>query len=249
MIINDTLQLQFTRLKAFAASTHAKAFFTLSGCWAGLCSPQTLPVSIKSMIFIINEQNPQKRLIDKAVDVLHHGGVIIYPTDTVYAYGCDINDKRAIEKIYWIKRIVRNKPLSFIFSQISEISAYVRNISDQAFKIMKKAFPGPYTLIFKATKLVPKIAITNQKTIGVRIPADNIALELVRTLGRPIMSASVNNANGEYIVEPKDLEKIYRNEVDLVIDAGPKISELSTVIDLTEGYPIIMRKGKGEIFF
>jgi len=205
--------------------------------------------SYDSMIFIINEQNPQKRLIDKAVEVLREGGVIIYPTDTVYAYGCDINDKRAIEKIYWIKKIGRNKPLSFIFSDISEISDYVRNISDRAFKIMKRAFPGPYTLIFKATKLVPKVAITNQKTIGVRIPDDRIAMALVRTLGRPIMSASVNTANGEYIVEPKDLEKIYRNEVDLVIDAGPKISEPSTIIDLTEGVPVIIREGKGEIFF
>jgi tRNA threonylcarbamoyl adenosine modification protein (Sua5/YciO/YrdC/YwlC family) len=205
--------------------------------------------SYESMIFIINEQNPQKRLIDKAVDVLKQGGVIVYPTDTVYAYGCDINNKQAIEKIYWIKRIGRNKPLSFIFSDISEISDYVRNISDRAFKIMKRAFPGPYTLIFKATKLVPKVAITNQKTIGVRIPDNNISMALVRTLGRPIMSASVNTADGEYIVEPKDLEKIYRNEVDLVIDTGPKISEPSTVIDLTEGMPVVIRQGKGEIFF
>lgn len=202
-----------------------------------------------NMIFVINEQNPQKRLIDKAVDVLKQGGVIVYPTDTVYAYGCDINDKRAIEKIYWVKHIGRKKPLSFIFSDISEISDYVRNISDKAYKIMKKAFPGPYTLIFNATKLVPKVAITNQKTIGVRIPDNNIALDLVRTLGRPIMSASVNTTTGEYIVEPKDLEKIYRNEVDLVIDAGPKISEPSTIIDLTEGDPVIIREGKGEIFF
>lgn len=202
-----------------------------------------------SMIFVIHEQNPQKRLIEKAVDILERGGVIIYPTDTVYAYGCDINDKRAIEKIYWLKRIGRNKPLSFIFSDISEISGYVRNISDSAFKIMKRAFPGPYTLIFKATKLVPKVAITNQKTIGVRIPDNKIALELVRTLGRPIMSASVNTTNGEYIVEPKDLEKIYRNEVDLVIDAGPQVSEPSTIIDLTEGEPVIIRAGKGELFF
>ncbi|MBN2079520.1 MAG: threonylcarbamoyl-AMP synthase [Spirochaetes bacterium] len=201
------------------------------------------------MIFVINEENPQKRLIDKAVEVLRQGGVIIYPTDTVYAYGCDIIDKRAIEKIYWIKRIGRNKPLSFIFSDISGISEYVRNISDRAFKIMKKAFPGPYTLIFRATKLVPRVAITNQKTIGVRIPDNKIALELVRTLGRPIISASVNTAAGEYIVEPKDLEKIYRNEVDLVIDAGPKESAPSTVVDFTGDEPVVVRVGKGEIFF
>ncbi len=201
------------------------------------------------MIFVINEDNPQKRLISKAREILEQGGVIIYPTDTVYAYGCDINDKKAIEKIYRLKSISKNKPLSFIFADISELHEYVRNISDNAFKIMKKAFPGPYTFVFKASKLVPKIAITNQKTIGVRIPDNNIALDLVRALGRPIMSASVSTSSGEYIIEPSDLEKRYRNEVELVIDAGPKISSPSTVIDFSEDRMKILREGKGEIFF
>ena len=201
------------------------------------------------MIFVIHEDNPQKRLIQKVCEVMVQGGVIIYPTDTVYAYGCDVNDKRAIEKIYRIKGIKKNKPLSFIFDDIDGLHRYVRNISDQSFKIMKKAIPGPYTFIFKATKLVPKIAITNQKTIGVRIPDNHIARELVREMGRPIMSTSVNTGDGQYIVEPRDLEKVYRNEVDLVIDAGPKISEPSTIIDFTSGYPEILREGKGKIFF
>jgi tRNA threonylcarbamoyl adenosine modification protein (Sua5/YciO/YrdC/YwlC family) len=201
------------------------------------------------MIFVINEDNPQKRLIDKTCDVLRQGGVIIYPTDTVYAYGCDIQDKHAIEKIYRIKDIKKNKPLSFIFSDFNEINDYVRIVSDKAFKIMKKAVPGPYTFIFHASKLVPKIAITNQKTIGVRIPDNNIARELVRALGRPIMSASVNTLSGEYIVEPKDLEKVYRNDIDLVIDAGPIISDPSTVVDFTGPEPMVLRAGKGEIFF
>jgi len=201
------------------------------------------------MIFVINEQNPQQRLIKKAQDIIDHGGVIIYPTDTVYAYGCDITDKRAIERIYRIKKIAKNKPLSFIFSDIGEIHEYVRNISDEAFKIMKKALPGPYTFIFKASKLVPKIAITNQKTIGIRIPANNVALDLVRALGRPIMSASVNTRAGDYIIEPNDLEKVYRNEVDLVIDCGPKISEPSTVVDFSDGSARLLRQGRGEAFF
>ncbi|HOO72279.1 MAG TPA: L-threonylcarbamoyladenylate synthase [Spirochaetota bacterium] len=201
------------------------------------------------MIFVIHETNPQKRLIDKACEILRQGGVIIYPTDTVYAYGCDIQDKHAIEKIYRIKNIKKNKPLSFIFADFNEINEYVRMISDQAFKIMKKAVPGPYTFIFHASKLVPKIAITNQKTIGVRIPDNNIARELVRAMGRPIMSTSVNTVSGEYIVEPKDLEKVYRNDIDLVIDAGPIISDPSTIIDFTSGHPEIIRAGKGEIFF
>ena len=201
------------------------------------------------MIFCINEQNPQKRLIEKARDIIENGGVIIYPTDTVYAYGCDISDKKAMERIYRIKKIDRKKPLSFIFSDISSMNEYVRSVSDIAFKIMKKAVPGPYTFIFKASKLVPKIAITHQKTIGVRIPDNNIALDLVRSLGRPILSASVNTTTGEYVIDPSSLEKVFINEVDLIIDAGMKMSEPSTVVDFTEGSPVVIREGKGEIFF
>lgn len=201
------------------------------------------------MIFVINEQNPQPRLINKTVEILEEGGIIVFPTDTVYAYGCDIKDKRAIERIYRLKKMERHKPLSFIFTEISEISDYARLVSDDAYKIMKKALPGPYTFIFKASKLVPKVVATNQKTVGVRIPANNIAIEIVKTLGRPLLATSVSNMSGNYIVEPKDLEKIYRNEVDLVIDCGPKISSPSTVIDMTEDTFRVLREGKGEIFF
>ena len=200
-------------------------------------------------VFEINEQNPQKRLIDKAVEVLQKGGVIVYPTDTVYAYGCDISIKNAIERIYSIKKIPKNKPLSFIFSNISSMHEYVRNVSDPAFKIMKRAFPGPYTFIFKASKLVPKIAITNQKTIGVRIPDNNIALALVAALGRPLLSAGVSTEEGSYIIEPSDLEKRHKNEVDIIIDCGPKISEPSTIIDFSDDDMKIIRHGKGELFF
>ncbi len=201
------------------------------------------------MIVLINEINPQKRFIKKAKEILEEGGIIIFPTDTVYAYGCDINDRRAIERLYHIKRIPRNKPLSFIFSDISAISQYVRNVSDQAFKIMKKAFPGPYTFIFQASKLVPKIAITNQKTIGVRIPDNTIALELVQALGHPIMTASVSTKEGDYVIDPVDLDKEYRNAVDMILSCGPKVSDPSTVVDFSGGDIQIVRKGKGEIFF
>lgn len=201
------------------------------------------------MIFVINEQNPQPRLISKTVEILKEGGVIVFPTDTVYAYGCDIKDKRAIERIYRLKKMEKHKPLSFIFTQISEINDYARNISDDAYKIMKKAFPGPYTFIFKASKLVPKVVVTNQKTVGVRIPDNNIAIEIVKSLGRPLLATSVSNQDGNYIVEPKDLEKSFRNEVDLVIDCGPKISSPSTVVDMTEDAIRVIRAGKGEIFF
>jgi len=201
------------------------------------------------MIFVINEQNPQPRLINKTIEILKEGGVIVFPTDTVYAYGCDIKDKRAIERIYRLKKMEKHKPLSFIFTQISEINDYARNISDDAYKIMKKAFPGPYTFIFKASKLVPKVVVTNQKTVGVRIPDNNIAIEIVKALGRPLLATSVSNPDGSYILEPKDLEKSFRNEVDLVIDCGPKTSSPSTVVDMTEDTIRVIREGKGEIFF
>ncbi|RJP25446.1 MAG: threonylcarbamoyl-AMP synthase [Deltaproteobacteria bacterium] len=200
-------------------------------------------------VFEINERNPQERLIKQVSGVLGDGGVIVYPTDTVYAYGCDIRERHAIERIYSIKKIPRNKPLSFIFSDISQLHEYVRNISDVAFKIMKRAFPGPYTFIFKASKLVPKIAITNQKTIGVRIPDHRIPLALVNALGRPILSASVSAADGTYVIEPSDLEKRHKNEVDIIFDCGPKISDPSTVLDFSDGDMKIIREGKGELFF
>jgi len=201
------------------------------------------------MILAINEQNPQLRLINRAKEILEGGGIIIFPTDTVYAYGCDIKDKQAIEKIYRLKKMDKHKPLSFIFTEISEISNYTRNISTEAYKIMKKAFPGPYTFIFNASKLVPKFVVTNQKTVGVRIPDNNIAINLAKALGRPILATSVSGLNGEYIIEPGDIEKRYKNEIDLVIDCGPKISSPSTIVDMTEYKFKIIREGKGELFF
>jgi len=201
------------------------------------------------MILEINEKNPNKRQISQIVEILEEGGVIIYPTDTVYAYGCDSKSKNALEKIYRIKNIRNTKHLSFILSDISSMNDYVRNISDQAFKAMKKCVPGPYTFIFHASKLVPKIAMTKQKTIGVRVPDNNIALDIVRTLGRPIISAGVQLSDDSYVIDPQNIEKENRNFVDIIIDAGVKSKELSTVVDFTTGHPVVIREGKGEFFF
>lgn len=203
------------------------------------------------MILKISNINPQKRYIKRAVEILENGGVIVYPTDTTYAYGCDVNRKKAIEKIYQIKNIknIKNKPLSFIFYNIAQMNSYVRNISNNAFKIMKKALPGPYTLIFQASKLIPKIVLTKQKTIGVRIPDNLIALEIVKELGRPIVTTSVNTVEGEYVVNPEELEAIYKNRIDLILDAGIITPEISTIVDFSTGDINIVREGKGEIFF
>jgi tRNA threonylcarbamoyl adenosine modification protein (Sua5/YciO/YrdC/YwlC family) len=201
------------------------------------------------MILQINEKNPHKRQIDQTVQTLEAGGVIIYPTDTVYAYGCDSRSKSALEKIYRIKKIDSSKMLSFILPDISSMNDYVKNISDQAFKIMKKCVPGPYTFIFHASKLVLNIAMSKQKTIGVRIPDNNIALDIVRALGRPIISAGVLLEDDTYAIDPEILDKENKNYVDIIIDAGMKSKELSTVIDFTSGKPVVIREGKGEIFF
>lgn len=199
------------------------------------------------MIFQINEQNPQKRFINKTVDILESDGVIIYPTDTVYAYGCDICSKQAIEKLYRLKKIDRKKPLSFMFTDISQINEYVRNMSNDAFKALKKLTPGPYTFIFQASKLVPRLVLTKQKTVGIRIPDNNIALDIVNQLGRPILSAGINKADGDYIDNPSELEKQYRNDVDLVIDAGIKKTDVSTIIDYSSGRGVLVRSGCGSI--
>jgi len=201
------------------------------------------------MILAIHDKNPQRRLVEQVCRVLEKGGIIIYPTDTVYAYGCDSTNRQAIEQIYRLKKFDKKKPLSFIFQDISSISGYAKNVSNDAFKIMKKALPGPYTFIFNATKMVPAILDMNRKTIGVRIPDNKIAQALVASLGRPIISASVNNMDGEYVVDPIMLEKVYKNEVDIIIDSGPIVSEPSTVVDFSGSPPEIIRYGKGEIFF
>ena len=197
----------------------------------------------------IHELNPQKRFIEKACEVMRSGGVILYPTDTVYALGCDIHKKNAMEKIYRIKKIDKKKPVSIILPDISAISGYTKFVSNDAFRIMKKALPGPYTFIFQASKLVPGLLITHQKTIGVRIPDNNIALELVKTLESPILSTSVNTPEGDYVIDPDNLNKELENQIDLIINVGIKSSNPSTVVDFSGDNINIIRKGKGDLFF
>ncbi len=201
------------------------------------------------MIFEINEKNPQKRLIDKTVDIISQGGVVVIPTDTVYAYACDVMSRNAVEKLYRIKKMDRKKPLSFLFDDIASINEYVRNLSTEAFKIIKKTLPGPYTFIFNASKVVPKVVLTNQKTIGVRIPDNNIAREIVRELGRPVIVSSVENSDGEFVISPGEIEKKHHHLIDLVIDSGPGILELSTVVDFSGDEIKVLREGKGDLFF
>jgi tRNA threonylcarbamoyl adenosine modification protein (Sua5/YciO/YrdC/YwlC family) len=195
----------------------------------------------------VNPQNPQKRFIQKAAETLELGGVILYPTDTVYAFGCDLRRKEAIEKLYRIRKMERSKPLSLIFSDISQMSMYVRNMSDQAYKIMKKTLPGPYTFIFEASKMIPKFMLTKQKTVGVRIPDHPVCRELVENLGSPVISASAQLPDGEYAGVPEDIERVFLNQLDIVLECGNIRPDPSTIVDFTDGEARVLREGKGPV--
>jgi tRNA threonylcarbamoyl adenosine modification protein (Sua5/YciO/YrdC/YwlC family) len=200
------------------------------------------------MIIAINPKNPQARLIRKVVDVLEKGGVIGYPTDTVYGVGCDLFNPEAIRKIHRLKKMGKNKPLSFICSDLKDISRYAY-VSNSAYKIMKRVLPGAYTFVLKATKLVPKVAMTKQNTVGIRIPDNNICLSLVKELGHPIISTSVSKTDEGLYNDPADIEERFGKQLDLVIDGGVIVAEHSSIIDLADEPPSVIREGKGDVSF
>ncbi len=198
------------------------------------------------MLLSINNQNPQLRLIRKAVDVLRDGGIIIYPTDTVYGIGCDLFNKKGIEKIYLIKRRNKKQPLSFVCADLRDISRYAK-VSDSSYKIMKRLLPGPYTFILEASRLVPKIILPKRQTTGIRVPDNRICLLLVSELEHPIISTSVETEDGDLMSDPQEIEKKFGSRVDLVIDGGIIPPEPSSVINLAGDGIEVIRTGKGDV--
>jgi tRNA threonylcarbamoyl adenosine modification protein (Sua5/YciO/YrdC/YwlC family) len=198
------------------------------------------------MIVTINPKNPQLRLIRRVVEVLEGGGMIGYPTDTVYGVGCDLFNPEAIRKIHQLKKLEKKKPLSFICSDLKDISRYAY-VSNSTYKMMKRLLPGAYTFVLKATKLVPKIAMTKQNTVGIRIPDNKICLALVKELGHPIISTSVYKPDEGLYNDPAEIEERFGKQLNLVIDGGVIVAEHSSIIDLTEDIPKIIREGKGDI--
>jgi len=198
------------------------------------------------MIISINPNNPQLRLIRKVVDILKNGRIIGYPTDTIYGVGCDLFNQEAIRKIHRLKKIEEKKPLSFICADLKDISRYA-HVSNYGYKMMKRLLPGAYTFILKATKLVPKMAMTKQKTVGIRIPDNKICLALVRELDHPIISTSVNKPNEGLYNDPNEIEERFGKQLDLIIDGGVIVAEHSSIIDLTDDIPRVIRKGKGDV--
>jgi tRNA threonylcarbamoyl adenosine modification protein (Sua5/YciO/YrdC/YwlC family) len=198
------------------------------------------------MYFSINNQNPQARLIKKAVEILRDGGVIIYPTDTVYGLGCDLYNKKGIEKIYEIKKRNKKQPFSFVCADLKDISRYAR-VSDYAYKTMKRLLPGPYTFILEASRLVPKIILPKRQTTGIRVPDNRICLALVRELGQPIISTSVKAENGDILSDPYNIKEKFGHFVDLVIDGGTLAPEQSSVVSLVDDIIEVIRVGKGDV--
>ncbi len=198
------------------------------------------------MLIPINPQNPQPRLIRRVVEILNKEGVIAYPTDTVYGLGCSLYNKKAIERIYLIKGSEKNQPFSFICADLKDISLYAK-VSNYAYRMMKRLLPGPYTFVLEGTKLVPKIMLTRRKTAGIRVPNNPICLALVKELGHPIISTSAALKNGEVLYDPAEIEQRLGKVLNAVVDGGILISEPSSVIDLTEDVPKVLRQGKGDV--
>jgi tRNA threonylcarbamoyl adenosine modification protein (Sua5/YciO/YrdC/YwlC family) len=194
----------------------------------------------------INATNPQQRKINQAVEILKRGGVIAYPTDTLYGIGCDIMNKKAIERVYQIKQWPKHKPFSFICSDLKNISQYAK-VSNYAYKTMRRLLPGPYTFILEGSKAVPKMMLTKRKTAGIRVPDNPICHALISTLGNPVLSTTAATPNGELFNEPWLIDEHFGKQLEMVIDGGPVIGEPSSVISLIEDTPVILREGIGDI--
>jgi tRNA threonylcarbamoyl adenosine modification protein (Sua5/YciO/YrdC/YwlC family) len=202
------------------------------------------------MLIKIYPENPNEKAIQQVADVLRKGGIIIYPTDTVYGLGCDITNQKAIERICKIRNIKPEKAnFSFICYDLSHISDYIKPIDNATFRVLKKALPGPFTFIFNASHAVPKLLSSNKKTVGIRVPDNNIAREIVKALGNPILSTSIHDEDDiiEYSTDPELIHEKYEDLVDLVIDGGYGDNIPSTVIDCTTGEFDVIREGKGQL--
>ncbi len=211
---------------------------------------QDVPCALRmaAELLKIHPQNPEPRKINHTVEVLRKGGIIVYPTDTVYGIGCDLINRRTVERLC---QIIGTKPqklnLSFICNDLSHISEYVKRIDTPFFKILKKTLPGPFTYIFESSSNVPKILDVNKKTVGIRIPDHPIPREIVALLGNPLITSSIKDDDviKEYTTDPEEIYEDFKHKVDLVIDGGPGGNIPSTVVDFTEGIPHVTRQGLG----
>ncbi|MFH1488530.1 MAG: L-threonylcarbamoyladenylate synthase [Pseudomonadota bacterium] len=192
------------------------------------------------MLISINPQNPQKRLIKRVSETLDKGGLIAYPTDTFYGIGCDLSNKKGVQLIHKLKSRPLTKPFSIICDSLKGISSYAL-VSNYAYKTMKRLLPGPYTFILEGTKLVPKIMMTKRHTVGIRVPDNHICLDIVSTLGRPIITTSAG------FDDPYAIQDAYGHHLDIIIDGGVLYPSPSSVISLINDVPEVIREGKGDV--
>ena len=198
------------------------------------------------MLININSHNPQPRLIHKVLQILKKGGIVVYPTDTYYGIGCDIMNKRAIEKIYQLKQRNKNIPFSFICSGLKNISRYAK-VSNYAYKTMKRLLPGPYTFILEGSKLVPKIMLTKRKTAGIRVPDNPICLALVTQLENPLLTTSATMPDGTVLHDASLIHDYFGHRIDVVVDGSIVPGLPSSVISLINDIPEIIREGIGDV--
>lgn len=204
------------------------------------------------MLLEIHPANPDPRKIRQVVECLLDGGIVIYPTDTIYSIGCDIDNTKAVERIARIKNVRADKAnFSLVCYDMSHITEYSKQLSNPVFKLMKNVLPGPYTFILDAGRKIPKIFSDKKKTIGIRVPDNNIARHIVKELNRPIIATSVHDENEilEYTTDPELIYEKFQNLVDIVIDGGPGGLEASTVLDCTGNSIEVVREGKGPVDF
>lgn len=194
----------------------------------------------------VDPVHPQPRHIARAASVLRDGGIVSYPTDTYYALGCDLFQKKALERLAALKRRDHRKPFAFLCSDLGEVARY-GIVSNENYRLMRRLLPGPYTVILEATRLTPRTSLTRQRQVGVRVPDAPVAIALVKALGRPLATTSASLPGEEPLIDAADIQQHLGHGIDLVLDGGVILNQPSTVLDLTGPSPVVLREGKGRI--
>ncbi|MCL5037951.1 MAG: L-threonylcarbamoyladenylate synthase [Chloroflexi bacterium] len=194
----------------------------------------------------IDPYNPEHKLIRKVVHMLRQGAVIAYPTDTVYGIGCDLHSKESIDRIYRIKKMPKHKPLSLLCADLSDIASYA-HVGNASYKLMKRLIPGPYTFILPVTRMVPRTLLPKRRTLGIRVPDNQVVQAIIKELANPLINTSASLDQKEILSDPAEIERTFGDQLDLIIDGGVLPNELSTVVDLTAPEPEIVREGKGDV--
>ena len=199
------------------------------------------------MILEIDPVEPEPWLLARAAQVLRGGGIVVMPTDTVYGLTCGITHHDAIRRIYKLKDMDPKKPLSVLVSNMSMVGRFAKGVSTPAYRLLKRVLPGPYTFIFEASPEVPKIMLRKRRTIGIRMPDNPIALALLEEMGEPLLSSSIRDPEHDFVNNPDEIERSLGSDVEMVIDGGILLPVPSTVVDLSDDEPVLIRDGKGDV--